>query len=261
MASAARWDPERYLRFEHERTLPSRDLVSRIELQAPRRIVDLGCGPGNSTAVLRARWPEAVCTGVDSSTEMLGRARRSDPAVRWVEGDIRTWVLDGPTDLILSNAALQWVPDHSTVLPRLLRSLEPGGALAVQMPANTNEPYQEAVARLRRRPPWSEVRGPAPFEVGSVPFYYDLLAPDAVRVDLWDTRYVHVLPGPEAVVEWTRGTGLQPWLVALRSDAERERFLSEYRAEIDRSYPPRSDGRVLFPFLRRFFVAYRRPPA
>lgn len=261
MGSGSRWDPARYLRFEQERTLPSRDLVSRIDLPGPRRLVDLGCGPGNSTAVLRARWPDAECTGVDSSAEMLAQARRSDPNVRWVQGDLRTWAPEAPVELVFSNAALHWVPDHATVVPRLLRCLEPGGALAVQMPANTEEPYQEAALRVRRRPPWSELPGRGPLEVGSLAFYYDLLAPHASRVDLWDTTYVHVFPGTEAIVEWTRGTGLRPWLSQLPGDAERERFLSEYRAELDSLYPRRPDGQVLFPFLRRFFVAYRRSAA
>lgn len=259
MASPARWDPLRYLRFETERTLPSRDLAARVEIDAPRQIVDLGCGPGNSTAVLRARWPAADCTGVDLSAEMLEVARRSDPGVRWVQQDLRTWVADGPVDLIFSNAALQWVRDHGTVLPRLLRMLSPGGALAVQMPANTDEPYQRAVRELRQRPPWNGFPDGPAFQVGSSEFYYDLLAPEASRIDLWDTSYVHVLSGAEEIAEWTRGTGLSPWLAELPGEAERNRFLEEYRAKLEIAYPRRPDGRVLFPFHRRFLVAYRRP--
>jgi trans-aconitate 2-methyltransferase len=255
----AAWDPAQYLRFERERTQPCRDLVARIELTDPKRIVDLGCGPGNSTAVLRARWPKAEVVGVDRSTEMLANARRSDPTVRWVEADASTWAPDEPVDLLFSNAALQWLPDHDHLFPRLMRLVAPGGAFAVQMPANTDEPYQLAAARLSASAAWSPFLQnlDLDFETDPPQFYFDHLAPTARRVDLWDTRYVHVLASPDDVVEWIVGTGLRPVLAALPDEAHRERFLTEYRAEIRRVYPAHSGGRVLFPFLRRFFVAYR----
>jgi trans-aconitate 2-methyltransferase len=255
----ATWDPAQYLRFERERTQPCRDLVARIELSDPRRIADLGCGPGNSTAVLRSRWPRAEVVGIDRSPEMLATARPSDPSVRWVEADAATWSPEAPVDLLFSNAALQWLPDHEHQFPRLLRLVAPGGAFAAQMPANVDEPYQRAAARLSESPTWAPYLGrlTADFDLDGPQRYFDRLAPHAARIELWDTRYVHVLEGPEAVVEWTTGTGLRPWLAALPDDAHRERFLAEYRAEIRREYPARSGGRVLFPFLRRFVVAYR----
>lgn len=258
----ATWDPAQYLRFERERTQPCRDLVTRIELAPPHRIVDLGCGPGNSTAVLRARWPTSEIVGVDRSAEMLTAARRTDPTVRWVEADAASWTPDAPVDLLFSNAALQWVPDHARQFPRLFASVAPGGAFALQMPANTDEPYQRAAVRLSASPTWSRFLGSLDldFETEGPEFYFDRLAPLAGRIDLWDTRYVHVLAGPDEVVEWTVGTGLRPYLAALPDDAHRERFLAEYRAEIRREYPARSGGRVLFPFLRRFVVAYRAAP-
>ncbi len=257
--SSSSWDARLYLRFERERTRPSQDLVDRIELRHPRRIVDLGCGPGNSTAVLRARWPRARCTGVDRSEEMLAAARKSDPEVRWVLADLRSWRPSAPVDLLFSNAALQWVPGHRTLFPRLLRHLRPGGALAVQMPANTDEPYQRAAERVQRRSPWRRFSTGPSIGSGVAPLaaYFDLLAPRASRVELWETRYVHVLPGPEAVVDWTRGTGLRPWLARLSDEPTRRRFLAEYLREVRRAYPRQRDGAVLFPFLRRFVVAYR----
>jgi trans-aconitate 2-methyltransferase len=259
VAPAGRWDARLYLRFEEERTQPTRDLVQRVELQRPRQIVDLGCGPGNSTAVLRARWPHAACTGVDSSAEMLEVARRSDRHVAWRQGDIRTWRPRAPVDLVFSNAALQWVPDHTRLLPRLFGLVRRDGALAAQMPANSDEPYQLAARRLQRRPAWR--RYPRALSIGQdvapPAAYFDLLARRASRVVLWDTRYVHVLPGPAAVVAWTAGTGLRPWLAGLPDDRTRRRFLAEYRTEIGRVYPRRTGGAVLFPFLRRFLVAYR----
>jgi len=255
----AAWDPAQYLRFERERTQPCRDLVARIELADPRRVVDLGCGPGNSTAVLRARWPRSEVVGVDRSAEMLATARRSDPAVRWIESDAATWAPDGPVDLLFSNAALQWVPDHEHLFPRLLGLVAPGGAFAVQMPTNTDEPYQRAAGRLASSPTWSPFLAPlgSDFDTADPETYYDRLALRAARVDLWETRYVHVLDGPDAIVEWIIGTGLRPWLAALPDAAHRDRFLAEYRAEIRREYPVRAGGRVLFPFRRQFLVAYR----
>lgn len=255
----AAWDPAQYLRFERERTQPCRDLVARIEGGPYRRIADLGCGPGNSTAVLRARWPEAEVTGVDSSPAMLETARRSDATVRWIEADLATWAPDRPFDLVFSNAALHWLPDHAALFPRLFGYVAEGGAFAVQMPANVDEPYQRAFARLTEGPDWRRYRERnfTEFDIGSPGFYYDRLRPTARRVDLWDTIYGHVLDGPEALVAWTTGTGLRPWMSALPDDATRERFLREYGRELAHGYPPLSDGRVLFPFRRRFLIAYR----
>jgi trans-aconitate 2-methyltransferase len=255
----AAWDPTRYLQFERERTQPTRDLVARVELAEVHRMIDLGCGPGNSTAVLRSRWPRAECEGLDRSAEMLEVARRSDPAVRWVEGDLATWTGDGTHTLVFSNAALQWVPDHATLFPRLVRQVAAGGALAVQMPANAEAAFQRAAERVHDRAEWREYPAPplAGTEIGTPAFYYDLLAPLASRVDTWDTRYVHVLAGPDAVVDWTIGTGLRPWIAAIPEEADRARFLAAYREEIRTAYPAQPDGRVLFPFLRRFLIAYR----
>jgi trans-aconitate 2-methyltransferase len=255
----AAWDPAQYLRFERERTQPCRDLVARIELEAPRRIVDLGCGPGNSTAVLRARWPTADLTGVDRSGEMLEVARRSDPRVSWVAGDIGRWTANPPADLLFSNAALHWLPDHAQQFPRLFAQVAPNGAFAVQMPANDGAPYQRAADRVFASPEWRSCFPPEDRDVAlaAPEFYHDLLAPLAHRIDLWDTRYVHVLPDANAVVEWTKGTGLRPALARLPDDAHRERFLAQYGREVARAYPPRPDGQVLFPFLRRFLIAYR----
>jgi trans-aconitate 2-methyltransferase len=258
--SSASWEPSRYLRFGEERGQPCRDLVARIQRDAVQRVVDLGCGPGNSTAVLRARWPEAECFGVDSSTEMLEVARKSDPVVRWVHADIRTWEPTEPVDLLFSNAALHWLPDHEPLFPRLLRLLTSGGVFAVQMPANTSEPYQDVAEELRCRAPWTNlIAGPSSrSDVGESEFYYRILSPLVSRLELWDTRYLHVLDGPEAIVDWTRGAGLKDWLAALPRPADRDRFLCEYLSGVARRYPREPDGKVLFPFLRRFIIAYRK---
>jgi len=262
MPTGPAWNSRQYLRFEAERTLPCRDLVQRIELEAPRRIVDLGCGPGTSTAVLLQRWPWADVVGVDSSPEMLEVARRSHPSVRWVEDDLRRWNPDHPLDLVFSNAVLQWVPDHPTELQRLWQWVAPGGAIAFQVPAReTPAPaWLRTFTDIVQQPRWNgHSEGvAATFPVLSAEEYYDLFSPLARRVDLWDTVYGHVLPGPAAVVEWVRGTAIRPWLQELPSDEERAVFLQEYTHAIAAAYPERPDGRIVFPFRRRFVVAYRR---
>jgi len=253
----ASWDDRQYLKFADERTRPGRELLARVPLEQAERVVDLGCGPGNSTALLRERWPRARVIGVDNSPEMLERARRDYPDLEWVEADAGSFVADAELDLLFANALLQWLPQHEQVFPRLLRQLRPGGALAVQMPHNFAEPshrwmrelpgpWQERTAAVRVQSP---VRGPA--------FYYDLLAPEARYVDVWETRYEHVMADAQSIVEWVKGTGLRPYLDAL-DGAERAQYLEAYTQAIAASYPQRSDGKRLFSFPRLFIVALRR---
>lgn len=250
------WDAGQYLQFADERTRPCRDLAARVAL-SPRRVVDLGCGPGNSTAVLMERWPEAEITGVDSSAAMIETAREAHPARTWLTGDIAEWTSDPPCDLVFSNAALQWVPDHGSLFPRLTKQVAPGGALAVQVPANFHAAAHTLMRELAYSKVWSghfpeRVRE---WFVHEPAFYYDAVAPLAQRVDVWTTEYVHVMDSARAIVEWYKGTGLRPFLDVL-SAADRERFLSEYGALLAEAYPKRADGRVLFPFLRLFVIAY-----
>ena len=258
------WDSGQYLRFAGERTRPCRDLAAQVALQGggpgPLRIADLGCGPGNSTAVLAERWPQAEITGLDSSAEMLAQARKdhSRSALRWEETDIASWRPAAPYDLVFSNAALQWVGDHAALFPRLLQAVAPGGALAVQMPGNYDAPAHVEMRELAASTPW-RVFFPKPVRewyVHEAPFYYDLLAPLAARLDLWATEYVHVLESPAAIGEWYRGTGLRPFLAALPDAARRERFVADYVEQIAEIHRPQRDGRVLFPFRHLFLVAY-----
>lgn len=255
------WEAARYLTFESERTQPCRDLVARLGAVEPGTIVDLGCGTGSSTAVLRERWPHANILGVDSSAEMLDRARAALPSVRFEEGDLRSWVSEGPAGLVFSNAALQWVPDHPTELPRLWRQVAEGGALAFQVPVrgDPSPAWVEAWTNVLSRRPWVDH---GPFDPRASPVlgstdYYRLLAPTARRVELWETEYVHVMAGPSAIVEWTRATALRPWLARLGDGARSKAFLEEYAREVARSYPPQPNGMLLFPFRRRFVAAYR----
>ena len=262
MAPAPSWDSAQYLRFERERSLPCRDLVARLEFaRPPRRIVDLGCGPGTSTAALACRWPDAELLGVDSSGAMLEVARTTLPSAQWVRADLERWEPAQPLDLVLANAVLHWVPHHERAVPRLFGWVAPGGALAFQVPARSDPPpaWVEALAAVRRRAPWTgRPDGDAAAQnVLPLERYYDLLSGPSRALDLWDTVYEHVLPGPGAIVEWLQGAGLRPWLETLADDDERRAFLQEFREEVSRRYPQREGGRVLFPFLRRFVIAYR----
>jgi trans-aconitate 2-methyltransferase len=253
------WNSDQYLRFAQERTQPAVDLATRIALTAPRRVIDLGCGPGNSTAVLARRWAKAEITGLDSSAAMLGSARETHPTWTWFQHDIASWRAEEPFDVVFSNAALQWVSNHAGQFPRLFDQVAPGGVLAIQMPANLDAPPHRLMRELGASAPWRDYFTPPPFEwhVHAPEFYYDILAPRAGRLELWCTDYMHVLDGVSGVVEWYRGTGLRPWLDALPDEPTREKFLAAYRVRLEPYFPARADGRVLFPFRRLFVIAYR----
>jgi len=253
------WDAGVYLRFANERTQPSVDLVQRIQLSDPRRIIDLGCGPGNSTQALRRRWPSAAITGLDNSAEMIAKARASDPEVEWVLADAASWKAGEPFDLVFSNALLHWLPDHAALCRHLFEQVAPGGALAAQLPAHYDSPLHREIVEVSRDPAWTQRMDGARGALTNHPpeFYYDLFAPHVSRLDLWETTYFHVLSGPEGVLEWFRGTGLRPYLEALASDDERKAFEQMLLERYTRSYPRRPNGKVLFPFRRLFFVAYR----
>jgi trans-aconitate 2-methyltransferase len=256
------WDPGQYLQFVQERTRPARDLVGRSALESPRRVIDLGCGPGNSSRLLAERWPGAALTGLDSAAAMIAAASRDYPDADWVEGDIAGWATeDGPAyDLVFSNAALQWVADHATVYPGMFGRVAPGGALAIQVPADIDAPAHRAMRDLAASPRWRDAwpaGGVREWRVHDAGFYYDLLCRRAARLDIWQTEYLHILPDAAAIVAWYKGTGLRPFLDALPTDHDRERFEADYLTRIREAYRPRADGRVILPFLRLFLIAWR----
>ena len=237
---------------------PAIDLLNRVDLSVPTIVCDLGCGTGRITRRLVARWPGAHVTGVDALPAMLAEARQGQTTIRWVEADIARWAPQHPPDLIFSNAALHWLDDHQNLLPRLLGTLRPGGVLALQMPRNHGEPSHTAIVETVESGPWRERLEPllrrrpvAPPEV-----YAELLLPLVTSLDIWETVYMHVLPGQNPVVEWTSGTGLRPLLAALHG-RERDDFLADYTARTARAYPRRADGFTLFPFRRLFIAATR----
>ncbi|MBZ5576702.1 MAG: methyltransferase domain-containing protein [Acidobacteriia bacterium] len=220
------WDADLYLKYGNQRTQPVIDLVNRIQLENPRRTADLGCGPGNSTEVLRRRWPDSLLVGVDHSPEMIAKARKSFPDGRWELGDAATWNAGEPVDLVFSNAMLHWIPNHAAVCRHLFDQVAARGALAVQVPAHYDSPLHREILEVSRDAEWVErMEGARQALTHESPaFYYDLLAPRAAHMDVWETTYHHALPGPEAVLEWFRGTGLRPFLEALESVEQRGRF-------------------------------------
>ena len=264
MDAAVTWDPARYSRFTDARLRPALDLLSRVSLDAPRRIYDLGCGTGDITRIIATRWPRAAVTGTDLSAEMLEVAAGEESRIGWEQIDVRAWKPPAPADLIYSNAMLHWVPDHDNLIRRLAGFLAPGGVLAIQMPLSWQEPSHRLMrevlatggpgatplgsAELRTRMGTQPVATPA--------YYHELLAPELNDIDIWETRYLQVLSGDDPVLEWVSGTALRPILEGL-DQADLARFLEVYREKLRAAYPARPNGVTLFPFPRLFIVATR----
>jgi trans-aconitate 2-methyltransferase len=246
------WDVNLYLKFGSERTQPAIDLVSRVNLANPARIIDVGCGPGNSTAILRQRWPSARVAGLDSSPEMISAARLSDPEHEWILVDAGAWQASAPYDLVFSNATLQWVPDHARLIPRLFEQAAPGGVLAFQIPSRAYSRIHQLILDVADEPEWIEHMDAARrgFTLERPGFYYDLLAGRAARLDIWETEYNHVMQDHDAIIQWTAGTAVRPFLEALETEEQRQRFMrlltesvvQEYQAQRDGKYCSRSGG-------------------
>jgi trans-aconitate 2-methyltransferase len=251
------WNPQRYLTFAAERAQPFHDLLSRVAATDPAEVVDLGCGPGTLTATLATRWPGAHVVGVDSSAEMVAAARLVG-GFDVVPADLREWTPDGRVDVVVSNATLQWVPGHLALLPRLVAMLAPDGWLAFQVPANFGQPSHTLLHQVSDSPRWRHRIGGA--RVGrpsshDPDVYLAALADIGCTVEAWETTYLQVLQGDDAVLEWVSGSALRPILVEL-DEAERTEFTAEYGALLREAYPRRRYGTVL-PYRRVFAVARR----
>ncbi len=249
------WDPARYLQFADDRARPFVDLVARVQVE-PATIVDLGCGPGHLTAVLRGRWPEATIHGVDSSPDMIDRANadNADDLTTYELADVAAWTTAEPVDLIVSNALFQWVPDQLGVIRRLAGHVAPGGSFALQVPRNDDAPSHRLLHEISSRPPYGEHTEGLHANRGTRPeAYLDLFTELGWTVDAWSTTYLHVLPGEDPVFDWISGTGARPILQAL-PDELRDEFVTDYKAALREAYPTRPWGTVL-PFTRTFAVA------
>ncbi|MBV4475051.1 trans-aconitate 2-methyltransferase [Pseudomonas botevensis] len=254
------WSAKQYVAFEDERTRPARDLLAAIPPALAQSVVDIGCGPGNSTELLVEAFPQARVQGLDSSPDMIDAARKRLPQLQFEVADIDAWSDEGPFDVIFANAVLQWVPEHETLLPALAGKLASGGSLAIQMPDNLNEPSHRLMREVAANGPWAgKLAGAAGqrTEMADASGYFSMLRPHCSRVDVWRTTYHHQLSGGAAgVVEWFKGSGLIPFLSPL-TEAEREDYLKQYLAAVARAYPALPDGSVLLPFPRLFIVATR----
>jgi trans-aconitate 2-methyltransferase len=258
------WSAKQYVTFEEERTRPARDLLAALPAVDARTVIDLGCGPGNSTQALQQRFPGAEVRGIDSSPDMICAARARLPRHRFDVEDIAQWAGvrrgDDPAawDVILANAVLQWLPDHAQVMPALTARLSSGGCLAVQMPDNLDEPAHRLMRETAARGPWAAKLAAAAASRSSLMTaegYYRLLSAVGCKVDVWRTTYHHALAaGAPAIVEWFMGSGLRPFVAPLDA-AERAEFLARYQSAVAEAYPAMADGSVLLPFPRLFFVA------
>lgn len=252
------WDPGQYLSFGGHRLRPALDLIAHIALERPATIVDLGCGTGNVTKALQARWPDAAVLGLDNSPEMLERARSEAPDIEWRQVDLRLWRPEAPVDLLYSNAVLHWIEDHESLFPRLVDAVAPNGVFAVQMPRNFTAPSVASIYDTVRAGPWRHRLEPMiRDEPTKTPdFYYDLLTPRVESLDIWETEYLQVLEGEHAVPEYEKGSWLKPFLDAL-DEPDRSAFEADVRVRVKAAYPPQSDGRTLFPYRRLFIVAIK----
>ncbi len=250
------WDPKQYLGFDFHRLKPALDLISHIPNEAPESVIDLGCGTGNVTRILKERWGETDITGVDNSDEMLQKARESYPDINWQTVDLNNWQSNQPVDVLFSNAALHWIEDHDVLFPQLLKSVKPGGYLAVQMPRNWGAASHMSINETVASGKWRErLESVIRLEPTLSPdAYYKIIAPLVSEIDIWETDYIQVLEGENPVAEYVKGSWLQRFLQELE-EPQRSEFENIYREKILEAYPKQADGKTLFPFKRLFICA------
>jgi len=251
------WNPNLYLKFDKERTQPSIDLVSRIIFNSPSRIIDIGCGPGNSTQVLVQRWPDSEIIGIDNSPAMIEKAKKDYPNQDWQLLDAGTDEIAGKFDIIFSNATIQWIPDHANLLKKFHNMLFDNGVLAVQIPLFWDMPLGKSIANIAENRRWkSETQDVTSlFTIHDSSFYYDILSDLFHSIDIWETDYIHILDSQISILEMIRSTGLRPFLDRLQSENDKNDFEAMVLKEIKKDYPLQKDGKVLFPFKRLFFTA------
>ncbi|MDC7218936.1 MAG: methyltransferase domain-containing protein [Spirochaetales bacterium] len=243
------------MKYGRERTQPVIDLVSRIELNTPERIIDIGCGPGNSTAVLAGRWPKSRITGLDSSPAMIERARESGIEADWITADASTAQFPGTWDLIFSNAAYQWIPRQSELFHKLKANLKPGGIMAAQIPLFREMPMSRIIVEVGLQSRWGFSPQNEHYPTHSREEYYDILSGLFEHVEMWVTSYIHVMESHEAILEMMKSTALKPFLAQLDHEKERGDYEREILEGIKRDYPARGNNKVLYPFKRLFFIA------
>lgn len=260
------WNPQAYLKYKDERLQPAIDLISRIDLQHPSRILDIGCGPGNSAALLKSRWPDAKIIGIDSSPNMIFEAKESDSEIEWILADAQKDVsLLGRFDLVFSNAALQWMAKHKVLIPNLWDLVKVGGAFCAQIPHAKDMEIQIALKKVVNNEKWGLQFGNVSKVTNNdvikrkndiLSSYYDILSAFSRQVIIWQTDYYHVMNNHQDLVDWYQTTGAKPYLDKLNQEEQKE-FQFDFLQEIKASYPVQIDGKVLFPFRRIFMIAYK----
>ena len=251
------WNPELYLKFDNERTQPAIDLISRIDFSNPSKILDVGCGPGNSTQMLAARWPDSRITGLDNSPAMINRAAKDYPDQDWIIADAGKENIPGIYDIIFSNAAIQWIPDHYSLFSRLKESLNSNGILAVQIPLFFEMPLGKSIRRISIESKWADTLTGANglFTIHTPAEYYDILSGLFSKIDIWQTDYVHVMDSHEAILQMIKSTGLKPYLDLLEKADEKTELEKMVLEEIKKDYPLQQNKKALLPFKRLFFIA------
>ena len=254
MPHNVKWDPSQYLTFDKQRLQPALDLIARIPEEA-QRITDIGCGPGNVTNILYGRWPTAQICGIDNSPDMLTKAKNDLPHIEWQHADLNTWQSSLQVDVLFSNAALHWLDDHELLFPNLIKSVKPGGTLAIQMPRNWAAPSHMSINQAVSEGSWKSKLEPLIKEqpTRSPEFYYEILSPHVQELEIWETEYIQVLEGENPVAEFVKGSWLRRFLQAL-DEPERTEFENCYREKVKLAYPKQTDGKTLFPFRRLFIL-------
>jgi len=254
------WNPDLYLKFKNERTQPSIDLISKINISfRPKSILDIGCGPGNSSQALLQRWPGAKLTGIDSSPNMIDKAKKSYPDNIWIVADASKYTSDTKYDIVFSNATIQWIPNHENLFKNFLNMTNDGGVLAVSVPRFDEMPISKILNKVAGNEKWkTATKGCAEtFTRYDYQFYYNLISPDYQTVEMWQTDYIHVLESQPAIIEWISSTGMKPYLDRL-NEKEKTQFEDEVLSEVKHYYPVQNNGKVLFPFKRLFMIGYKQ---
>lgn len=249
------WNPDNYLIFKKQRTQPAIDLANRVKEYNPKTIVDIGCGPGNSTVVLKNIFPDADILGIDSSANMINKAKSKHSDICFELCDVNE--LNGTYDLLFSNACLQWVPEHERLIPRLMNNISPDGILAVQMPMNQDEPLFRIIEKTVSSSKWNFDKAILENnEVLAPDKYFDILSECSNDFDMWENVYYHLMPSHEHMIDWVRSTRLRPYLDVL-DDNEKLELESDILSETKNFYPSTASGEVIFKFRRFFFVAHK----
>ncbi|MDR2491032.1 MAG: methyltransferase domain-containing protein [Spirochaetaceae bacterium] len=254
------WNPNKYLEFKNERTQPAIDLAARINLNNPKNIIDVGCGPGNSTQILAKRWPNSSITGLDSSKTMISKAKEDYPNQIWIHDNAENITDDKKYTLVFSNAAIQWMDNHELLIPKLWNVVENSGVLAVQIPAFNNMPINTATTNIINKNKWKKYtknKNTSLLNYHELYYYYEILNNYTNEIVLWKTHYFHILPTLNGIIDFVRTTALKPYLENLPNEEKRQELENEILEECKEYYKIQTDGKVLFPFDRIFFIAYK----